>query len=269
MAYKSARYTFNFDPLNHARPEDRDYLSELFEIQQISSPFKLVALRRRQFWAVTLPIGVFQNEFREGFADYSANIAARGRMLAQARTDFGIRIPAGRVTIENGGDLFYHQHVIDVFRRVAPDPAFFNALHAFLTLAKAQPALIKGVSKKRPFVPLEKRTRRAVGLARGPAWSTAEDLVLRQWFGRRTYGDQAGKHVALSDAEWQGVLDRLDQRRSKGSVRARLVVLNHQLKRELTVDGYIPRARYEEYYSRVLGENPRAPRVAPPRRRRA
>jgi hypothetical protein len=269
MTYNSGRFPFTFNALQYVKPEERDYLADLLQEQGVSAEFSLVAIRRRQYWAVTLPLGAFVNEFRLAFTDYLKSINTRDALLLEARSAHGLRVRPGRVVIERQGTFFYPQHVINVLRHVAPAPAFFNALHAFLQAARVQPSLIKGRRSRNPYVPLEHRKHVGDRLARGPAWTPEEDLVLRQWFGQRTYGDAAGKHVALTDEQWKMVLERLEGRRTQGSVRARLVVLNHQLKRELSVDGYIPKNRYEEYFARVLGENPRPPRTSPLRRRRA
>jgi hypothetical protein len=90
--------------------------------------------------------------------------------------------------------------------------------------------------------------------------------VLRQWFGQRTVGEHAGKHVKLTPAEWERVLAQLP-RRNKNGVRNRLVELNNQLRREFFRDGFVSQARLPEYMSRVLGERPRIP-VRPRRARR-
>lgn len=269
MAYRSGVFPYKINVLNYTHASERDYLADLLREQGVDPVFSLLALQRRQFWATTLPTGAFLNEFRVSHVDYMQNIHARDALVAEARRNLGLGVRAGRTVIEHEGNLYYHQHVIDVLRRVAPEPAFLQALHNFFVAVKTQPALIKGPRVRRPYVPLERRARVAGHLARGPAWRPEEDLVLRQWFAQRAYGPDAGKHVKLTEEQWAIVLKNLEGRRTKGSVLARIVVLNHQLKRELSVDGFIPRNRYREYFSRVLGENPRSPRTSPLRRRRA
>ncbi len=269
MAYRSNVFTFTFQPLNHLRIDDLEPFQDLLEAQRGSTEFTLSALRRRMYWAVSLPLGVFAGDYRPSRTEFFDELAARNQLIERAAQDFNLRVPNGRGIIERGGVLYYHQHLIAILRRVHPEPAFFNALHVFLEAAQRNPTLIKGKKRERTPLPPTARPRINGRLARGLAWLPHEDLVLRQWFGPRVYGPDAGKHVALSDAEWDMVLEALGRQRTRGSVLARIIVLNQELRRELTVDGYIPKQRYAEYYQRVLGENPRPPRVAPARRTRA
>lgn len=267
MAYKSLTYLYQFAPLNMLKPDDGEPLRDLLEAQRGSTTFTLSALRRRMYWATTLPRGVFIGDFRTEFVTVEDDARARDQLIERAAVEHGLRFPRDRAITVHDGVTYYHQHLITILRRVHPQPAFLNALHAFLEAAQRNPRLIQGPRKRAPAPPAA-RPRVNGRIARGLSWLPHEDLVLRQWFGPRAYGPHAGKHVPLTDAEWEKVLEALGHQRTKGSVLARINVLNYELRVALTVDGYIPRQRFVEYYQRVLGENPRAPRVAPVRRSR-
>lgn len=271
MSYRSLVFEFEFNPIIHLAADEAQELRALLAAQNRPEVFRLKALQRRMFWSFALPTGAFVGDFRPGFIPFSEDLDARDALIRRGSEEQGLRMPSRRaITLHTDGNTYYHQHLIDILRRVHPAPAFFNALHAFVRAAQSNPQLIKGPPpRKTLLVPPTSRQRVAGRLTRGIAWQPHEDLVLRQWFARRTTGPDAGKHVVLSDVEWSYVLDRLDGLRTKGSVLARITVLNQQLRRELTVDGYIPRQRYAEYFDRVLGEHPRGPKVAPQPRRTA
>lgn len=96
-------------------------------------------------------------------------------------------------------------------------------------------------------------------------WAGWEDTVLRNWFGVRTHGPNQGKHVPLTEREWNLVIeDHLKGRRSQAQVRARITALNKALKISLLVDGFIPRDKVQAYRDRALGEHRiRVPRFRP------
>lgn len=270
MAYTSSTYTILFQPLHFAKGSYFEELELDLAAQNHSGTFKLVALRQRMNWAVTLPPGVFSNDFREPHdaAREAAAYQAACNRIPELFTASGRAMSRG--ITQRDGVTYFHQNVIAMLRRAVDRPALLEALHAFLEAAKRDPKLIKGEThRKRPIVPLAQRKRVGDRYVRGADWSQAEDLVLRQWFGQRTAGDQRGTHVTLTDVEWDLVLARLNGLRTKAAIRSRIFVLNAQLRRELSVNGFIPVDRYVEYWQRVLGESPRPPRTAPrPRRRR-
>lgn len=235
----------------------------------ISSVLTLQALRRRGSWAITLPFGIFQGELRPDLASHVAEVEARTAAIATLSPFLPRYLPPARRMFVWSGDFYFPTPVVGALRHVVPQPALVRALHAFLEAAAGDPTLVKGPRRRRPFVPLEARAvAHHGGVVRGPSWRPEEDMTLRQWFGPRAHGAAAGRHVALTEAEWSAVLARLEGRRTRSAVRARIAVLNVALKRELSVDGYVPRDRHKEYYARVLGENPRRPRLSPLRRRR-
>lgn len=262
------QHTFPFNPLLYTQGEDREHLVAVFEDQKVKVPMDLRALRRGKCWAVQLPTGVFLNEYRVGVADFSDDLQARDSLLARIRESYGYQqYRTARSLITKDGVLYYHQNLINLIAKHADVPSFFRALDVFLRHAQQNPELIKGKREPRPFMPPEERMRVLGHRARGPAWSPAEDQILRQWFGKRTVGADAGMHVKLTDEEWTRVLELLGGRRTQDSVRGRISVLNKQLARELAVNGYVPRDRMREYMSRVLGERPWRPRIEPRSRR--
>lgn len=97
------------------------------------------------------------------------------------------------------------------------------------------------------------------------AWQPWEDTVIRNWFGRRTYGECLGQHVPLTEEQWQLVLEtHLRGRRTKKQVKVRITTLNRALRVSLLVDGFLPRDRVREFQERALGEQRiRVPRFRP------
>lgn len=257
------RHTFPFNPLLYARGEDLQYLQRVFEEQKVSNSFELQALRRRNFWAIQLPTGTFLGEFRPGMADFSADMMAREATLKAIREEYGFRQhDPRRAIVEHHGVLYYHQSLIELLRRRHENPAFLNAVSAFLRAAQQHPELIKGPPPaRRAYIPPEQRLTVLGHYARGPEWSPVEDQGLRQWFGKRTVGPHAGQHAKLTEDEWTRVRELFDGRRTVASIRRRISVLNAQLQREMMVNGFIPRDRIREYMDRVLGERPWFPRV--------
>ncbi len=268
MDTASRHHRFRFDSLMYAHPAERDSLAALLAEQNVSPVFEIDALRRRRSWATTLPLGTFGGDFRVGIASFDNEAAARAVAIKEAVQLCRRYIaPSRRLFIWEGNE-YCPALLVESLRHVVTPRWFLNALHNFLQAAEKDPTLIRGI-RQRPFVPLEQRKIAAHGgRVRGPAWTAEEDMIIRQWFGPRAYGEHAGKHVKLTDAEWAKVLERLGGNRTRCGVLARIRHLNHQLKRELTVDGYIPKTSYPTYFERVLGENPRPPRVSPVRRRR-
>lgn len=253
----------------YAADVDLPVLRALFDAQRIEMPMKFLVLRRRKHWAIELPVGTFVNEFRPGVAAYAEDVRARDEAFSAFKTTFGpSHYDQRTLVIQHEGSTYLHQHAINALRRVIPHPAFLNAVAAFLRAAEAKPELVKGPrTSRRPFVPPAQR-RAALGYpTRGPSWTSEEDTILRQWFGKRTTGDLAGQHAPLSKEQWDRVLELLGGRRTVMSVRRRIFDLNETLKRELCVDGYVPRDRLRAYMDRALGEKPRRPRLSPQRRR--
>jgi hypothetical protein len=261
-------YEIAFSPLTFADPADIEYLSNLLANQGVVARFNLHAHRRRVAWGVTVPVGVFDNDFTSAAMTWEQHIASRDRItkLAAATLPKGYRPIARRYDVlEHEGRLYYHPEALRVYAQHVDHPAFLRALYRFLEAAEKQPQLIVPPRERAPFVPLADRVATYGHPARGPDWSEDEDAVLRRWFGQRTVGEHAGKHIKLTDAEWARVLTELP-RRNKNSVRGRIVELNKKLQAEFFRDGFVGQHRLREYMARVLGERPRIP-VRPTRRR--
>lgn len=270
MGKHRLQYCAAFNPLEYLEGEQRRNLQQLLMTQGVTTPLHLPFLRRKSDWAVALLPSVFNSDFRQ-FTDNTMNdLAARDAILAEIKDIYPFRSwQPGRRIIHRDGLFFYHHEYIRLLRQHAPQPAFFVALVSFLNTAKTQPSLIQG-SKQRPQAkPPEERPLVNGRRGRGLGWLPEEDQVLRQWFGIRTVGDHAGHHASLTDAEWARLLELLGGMRTRRSVMQRIGVLNRALKREFSVDGYIPRDRVREYMGRVLGERPRFPWIAPTTRARS
>lgn len=265
MARQEFPYTFS--PLLYIDPHERGDLEQQLADQGVSPLFSLHILRRKNAWATTLPPGAFEGDFRAGIATLAPEYA---RTFASARTpritgSLGRRpFHATYKPTETSGRVYHHVEAIRALRPHIARPAFLNALYAFLLRAVEYPELVVPPAPGRPFIPHADRQRH-FGLkqhyCRGPAWTDAEDAVLRRWFGQRTVGEHAGRHVRLSPAMWERVLSELDNRRTRPSIRQRLSDLNKQLLTEFAVGGLVPRARLTEYMSRAIGEMPRVPPV--------
>ncbi len=254
-------YVYVFVPLTFATPDEATVLSTDLAEQGVSSAFTLRARRRRGVWGTTLPLGVFENVFndasytRERHLEQCAQLVAKG---AEADA-YGCRpYPLAYEAIEADGELYYHPEAIYALSKFVERPAFLRALYRFLEAANRNRALIVPPQPRRKFVPLDKRVEVFGHAARGPSWTPDEDAVVRRWFGQRTVGPSAGKHVALTEDEWKIVLSQLP-RRTKSSVRQRIVALNEPLQREYLRHGFVSQALVREYMSKVLGERPRCP----------
>lgn len=262
MPYGTYMYVFN--PLTYANEDDTIYLSNLLVNQGVLARFALQAHRRRGAWGTTLPIGTFDNDFRENACTWDQHTASRTRITTLAAADLPRRqrpVARNHDVLEVDGALFYHPEALRVYARHVDHGAFLRALSRFLEAADDKPSLIAPVKPRKPYVARVER-----GPVRGPAWTPDEDGVIRRWFGPRTVGDHAGKHVKLTDIEWISVLEQLPRRNKKG-VHDRIVVLNRQLQHAFFRDGFVARDRLPQYMARVLGERPRIP-IRPTKRRR-
>ncbi len=264
------RFTTTFRPLEHTMGPGFEVLSELIDNGHLDSAISLELLRQREHWAITLPIGAFVNDFRPGIVSFEQDNAKFEEILAKIRASFGYRPwRMNRSIIEREGQRFYHQKMIDLVRRHAEQPAFLDAIHTFLQAVGQNPKAIIGETNRRPFVPPDQRVAVFGHNARGPAWTPEEDQILRQWFGIRTVGADAGHHAKLTETEWAIVLERLGNRRTRGSIRQRISTLNQATLARYCVNGYVPRDRVRAYMQEALGEQPRYPRITVAVARRA
>jgi len=273
-------YSFAFSPLAYLQGSELSRLSARFLELGLPSVVPLHGWWRRGAWAVTLPVGVFSNDFRPGAVTQEEHVSARSVLYTQHRDMARENNLAPRPHDPNlkaathEGMTFYHLEVIRFLRTQVADPAFLNALYTFLLDAAKDRTLITPKRPRAPFVPhaLRKQVHQLThaNSCRGPGWTPEEDAVLHRWFGMHTSGEHAGRHASLTVAAWQRVLDvELSGRRTRQSVQNRFVLLNELLLKEFLVDGYVPITRVQEYMSRAVGERPRLPPTRPKRPKRA
>jgi hypothetical protein len=262
-------FTFDFKPTDWADATTYEQITQRLVADGSPPVFKgLHAWQARHQWRLEMPLGLFTNDYTPGRVTAADERTARDALIA------AIRVKRFRPTdiIEHEGVTYYRKPVLQRLRDYHEHPFMIDALLAFWNAAEANRALIKPPPPKAPLLEPWERKQRDGNAWRGPLWTPDEDAVLRQWFGRRTVGPEAGRHTELSSAEWDVVLDALGRRRSQASVRQRLVVLNDRLRQEF-VDrkyisgGFISKRHHEEWLDRVLGERPRPLNVRPSPRR--
>ena len=269
MTKHHLHFTYDFKPTEWT--DAAGYAHIVTMLNACGSPhvFKgLHAWQARHQWRLEMPIGLFTGNYTPGAVNLTDELAARDALAAK------IRPKRYRPTdmVMHEGVLYYRKPVIQRLGGYAESPVMFNALLAFWDAAEKNRGLIKPPPPKAPRLMPWERKQRDGAVWRGPAWTPEEDTVLRQWFGRRTVGPEAGRHAYLTPDQWNVVLDALGRRRSQASVRQRLVVLNDRLRQEF-VDrkyisgGFISKKHNEDWLDRVLGERPRPLNVRPSPRR--
>lgn len=259
--YKGRRkfFEYTFEPLLYLSQYERDVLEHRFAAERKGVPFfeKLTAWRRKGSWAFEVPCGVFGPRFgctREQEAQALEDAARRGKLETG---QLGFRRSQG--LREFRGLLYLNESALEALRSRARIPEFITAMLHFLRAAKENPALIQGPPRETAWSP-KQRERKNGRHIRGPTWKEWEDYVLRRWFGR--WPD--GRHHKLTDQQWENILEReLKGRRTKKMVKQRMVVLNHQLKVSLMIDGVITRDGVREYMAKALGERIQVPKFRP------
>lgn len=253
------RYEFLFHPLGVVDGFEYDLLSSFLNEQNVVPAFKLRALRRREKWAIELPPGAFTGRLGNGETSVSEDADARERILRLIKEKTGAyNLDRTRDIITKNGVTYYRKRALEQFRIYIRPNSLFVAAYAFLQKAEEDPTLIRG-DKPIQGTPLKDRPIVNSRRARGPAWSTQDDYVLRKWFGK--WHD--GKHHKLTETQWNTVLEELKGFRSKESVKRRLSELNTARKRSLMVDGYIHRDAVKAYLDGFLGERAVVPRFRP------
>jgi hypothetical protein len=258
MFTRTYHFQFNFNPLAWLKePHYSQLAARLAEDQSLLEFRGLHAWQARHQWQLSLPCGVFANDYRSEVT-WLREHAARDALFDQIRPWWFRQ----RDIVERDGVVYYRRNVLERVRDYHENPAMIYALLAFWEAAERDRTLIVPPKPRRPYVTPEARLERFGVPCRGPGWTKDEDAVLYRWFGRRTAGPNAGHHVPLTDAEWNIVLDSLGRRRTRASVTQRLVVLNERLRREFVENGWLRNGvatidNAELWMSRVLGERPR------------
>ncbi len=249
-----------FNPLAYLSQFDQEQLLPRLLAGMGGTSFTgLTALRRRERWAMELPLGTFSGNLQPGATAVDDEVGKRCDYIEGIRSRIGgYHFRPTRHIFQYDGRWYYHIEALKVLR-YAPDNELFLAAIAFLEAAQADPKLIQGPRYQRRLTPIEDRPVVDGHRARGAGWTLAEDKILAQWFGRRADGG----HHPLTDEHWHTVLDLLNGYRTKKTIKDRLSVLNRKLKISLLVDGYIPREHMTAFRRGFLGEQFRVPNFRP------
>lgn len=246
---------------------DRDAL--LLEQEELQLPVLLPAvplLRRKNcHWMLALPPCVFDPKAQALTPDREAELYEAAVRCRKSTGSYGFH--RARDVVFTNGRWYYHRAFLVAVGPYLATPHLVRALANFLQIARRNPDLIYKApppSHRRPVKTPADRIGASGRHTRGPAWEPWEDAILQRWFARHEYGEHAGKHAKLTPERWQIVLRDLKDRRTPAGVKARITILNRQLRRSLIVDGFITREGVVEYQRRALGEgNVPLPRYRP------
>lgn len=286
MTFSGARnvivYPFVIVPSSYLNGQDVEYLNRILLKEQGVTHFQLLAVPRERHWAITLPLGSLSGTFTDATAaeEEAAFQKAYSGLLGRNKRlkDTLVR---RHLMFMHQGQRFFRREGIEFLAFESRHPVLFHALCAFLRFVeKREPAkdknglpekgregrikytypqkgLIVPPRKGRPSIPVAQRARRVDGrVARGPAWHMYEDSILRRYFGRQADGSR----FKLTEEWWKRLLDEdLKGMRTRVSVKARMCELNRQLKKNLMVDGLLPRSMIGKYQMECLGERVRLP----------
>lgn len=252
-------FLYTFEPLLYVSEYERGILERVFERERGGVPFfeRMGAWQRGATWALQVPNGAFGPRFGCSDAEEAAAVdSAIQRSVLEAGQQGFRRDKELRTEREV---VYFSQRTMEALRARARVPELLTAMLHFLEAAKKDRALIKGGGHETLW-PLPQRRRPNGTYTRGPTWKPWEDSVLRRWFGR--WPD--GLHHKLTDKQWENILDReLKHRRTKKMVKQRLIVLNHELRLSLLIDGYLTRDGVREYMANALGERIKVPAFRP------
>lgn len=261
-----------------------------------STTFQLWAVPRERHWAISLPHGAFAGRFNP-VGRLAAPESPLGDLTPEDETKAfqavyeaaqkakpRIRDPLANRgwMIEREGIRLFRKEGIDYLAFHAPHSPLFHALSAFLTFVERRETVrdpkggFKHTYPNRKFIrpygdghkdipPAAERPVDAAGrTSRGPNWSAHEDALVRRFFGR----DSEGKRIKMTEEFWALLLGEptkggLQGMRTRDAVRARVVVLNAQLKKKLMIDGLISRENVIRYQRECLGERACLPRRRP------
>lgn len=246
-------------PLDHLVLEERLAYDELSLAHGLPRSFPLGLLRRRGYWASTLPPQVWGREDLSFIEEETLRQQAE-RARKDASLPYGY--VRGRDCFAQHERWFYRDSPISALLSQFAMPLLATAVMRFLHAAEdpSNNLVVRPKRSARPYIEPENRIVYGERRHRGPAWTPEHDLVLRKWFGRHEYGPNKGKHAPLTPQAWVSVLLELGGKRSKSEVHRRILFLNQELRVSLTEHGYVPRLNIDRYLREALGEHsPRLP----------
>jgi hypothetical protein len=226
---------------------------ELYGIPSTFSGLPMIPGRRR--WLTALPACLLKPDSNTLSADDESCLVNKA-LERRRETPLVFFKPLKEATRRNGRG-FYSAMFLEQVGPFLALPASAAALAAFVRAADA------GKVQVGKTLPEHRQDISQAGHAR--AWQPWEDTVIRNWFGRRTYGEHQGQHVPLTEEQWRLVLEtHLHGRRTRKQVKVRITTLNRVLRVSLLVDGFLPRDKVREFQDRSLGEHRiRVPRFRP------
>lgn len=247
------------NPVNHLDPDDQLPYEEAAVEKGLPPTFKLGMLRRRGYWAATLPPQVWG---RDSLTFAEEDDLRRHAELERRKHASSYGFVRGRDCFAKEERWFYRDSVISALRDQFTMPLLAIAVMRFLHAAE-DPNNDLVVRKLKPSARVTKAPEDRIIIGdrrhRGPDWTDADDYIVRKWFGRHEQGPHRGKHVPLTEDNWRAVLAALGGKRSKSEVRRRIFALNQELRISLTSNGYVPRLNVDKYLREALGE--RSPRL--------
>lgn len=226
------------------------------ETNEIPDVFTLPTIHGRKRWLISLPACVLKLDSSSLSPDVESDLV-QVALARRHETPLGFFRPRKEVTLREG-QRFYSAFFLEQLGPFLALPATVAALAAFVRAADRGVVKVGKIAPKGP-----EEFSSAAG--HGRLWQPWEDTVLRNWFGPRTYGEHQGRHVPLTEEQWQLVLQtHLQGRRTKKQVKVRITTLNRELRISFLVDGFLPRDRVREFQERALGEHRiRAPKFRP------
>lgn len=242
----------------------QDWVFDAYQVQAeqelygISSTFsKLPMIPGRRRWLTALPACLLKPDSLVVSADDESRLV--NEALERRRETPLVFFKPHKETTRRSGRGFYSAMFLEQVGPFLALPASAAALAAFVRAVDAGRAQARKILPE----PTQDISHAQVGHAR--AWQPWEDMVIRNWFGRRTYGEHQGQHVPLTETQWQTVLQtHLNGRRTRKQVKVRITTLNRMLRISLLVDGFLPRDKVREFQDRSLGEHRiRVPRFRP------
>jgi len=263
-------YTAQFTPTDYLNDAaERDVLMTIGFDHGFPRTFNLWLARRRGSWMSTLPAQVWNRDRYDITPEEEEQLRLQLENVHRAETGAYGYLHTRDIVLKEGCWV-YRDSVLSALMPRFATPLLAKAVMNFMHAAEdMKRGLVKHPARDeaRKALPPEQRAFANGRRHRGPEWKPEHDYVIRKWFGRHEYGPNAGKHVALTEAQWAEVLKELGGQRSKSEVRRRIRVLNDELRMSLMVNGYVPRTDVDKYMAGALGEGKvRLPRLRAPLR---